>query len=197
MTVPCKQIFVPNYQQIANNVYDYIVQKTNILDSSDADTETLFWNWLTMEDVLINVPLLAKWVETTGATPRNMAILCVRETLLGQPVTESSSLHVDVDKSIRVLWPIRNCKGSSTHFYDVPREYLEYRETARGVGWLYVTQPGPFKFLGKGDYDLGPFVFDPNVAHGIHVEPDAGIPRLTLTIGFDADSDKSKTIDAW
>ena len=146
-----------------------------ILEYSSNTSLSAFWNFLNIEQLLCFVPELDQWLQQHSLVPNVMAITKLEPT-------GKSLLHVDYDPSVRVLWPIQNCTGSHTKFFDVDPMYWEKWYTAANVPYYAVMDSGPFKLL--ADVELTqPIVFNPGIAHSVDPNINLG-QRISFTIGF-------------
>jgi hypothetical protein len=178
-----KFLNIPNHEHVSNAVYDYVVNHTEILQ------KPVFWNWLDPEQVLTHVPDMARWFESKGVKPVLMALIYIE-------YTASDLTHIDVDPSFRVLWPIRNCAGSHTIFYNIDRKYFRRIHDHGAIYWELIKPDAPRKTMDFVELTQ-PVVFNPTLPHNIVLTQKLHGPRLSLTIGFDPQDPHSVNMDVW
>jgi hypothetical protein len=179
---------VENYQAISDEVYNYVVNHTEILKPR----VPVFFNDVDVLHMLKHVPILTAFLYQRSLTPKQIAVVVVMPGA-------TTTLHVDtIDPYVRLLWPVRNCAGARTKFYDVPRECLELEHNSLGASNIYYNIIEQRDWPPLGEVELTqPVIFDASVAHEVHPAPDATEPRITFTIGFDRDLPISKSVKAW
>lgn len=179
---------VENHQTISNEVYDYIVNHTDILKPR----EPVFFNDVDVYNMLKYTPIFTDFLQQSALSPTQIAVVVVMPG--AKPY-----LHVDtIDPYVRLLWPVRNCAGAQTKFYDVPRDCLELEHNSLGSSNIYynIVQQKDWDPLGEVELTQ-PVVFDASVAHAVYPALNATEPRITFTIGFDRDLPISKSVKAW
>ena len=176
MTITYKFLDVPDHQQISNDVYKYMVRHTNFLKTSE------FWNWTDYKDLLRHVPALDAWLQSKNLNPDMIAIIQSYWNM--EQEANLNSLHVDVDQALRILWPIKNCHGTTTKFYDIGSQYLKLTTLEEGTEYYEITSAGPWNVI--DEFELcQPVLFNPGVAHCIFLNRKMTQPRWSMTIGFD------------
>jgi hypothetical protein len=179
---------VDNYQAISDEVYDYVVNHTETLKSKTP----VFFNDVDVFHMVKHTPMFTKFLQQHSLIPKQIAVVVVLPNAL-------PDLHVDtIDPYVRLLWPVKNCTGARTKFYDVPRECLKLEHNTRGSSNIYYTIIEQRDWASLGEVELTqPVIFDASVAHEVHPAPNATEPRISFTIGFDRDLPISKSIKAW
>jgi len=176
-----KFVNIPNYQFISNKMYSYIVNNTDII-SGEA-----IWNWTNTEQVLRAVPELDKAITNLGLEIERISIIKTK------PKT-NIRIHIDYDKEPRMLWPISNCQGSYTKFFNVdPANIVEQRGVKNDIYYL-ITKPELAEQIDSLEL-VSPVIFKPCVAHGVWTNPTYDTPRLTMTIKFKNSTDHVFTAD--
>ena len=184
-----KFLNVKNHQILSNEIYDYLNKRTNLLS-----TPQLCFIDLDVKDVIKNVRSVRKFLATHKLVAKRLIIIMV-------PPGKTQDLHFDkhfdrLEPYVRILWPIRNCQGSTTKFFnsDPAKANLYYlknkipyygtgdRLTSRMIDQFELTQP---------------LVFDSGVAHSVHTASDATKYRISFSIGFDEDLEISQSVDSW
>jgi hypothetical protein len=179
---------VENHQAISDEVYNYVVNHTEILKPKTP----VFFNDVSIMSMLRHTPLLKDFLQQRLLEPRQISVVVV-------PSDMDPYLHVDtIDPYVRLLWPVKNCAESKTKFYDIPREYLELDHDSGGSTNTYfnITESRDWASLGEVELTQ-PVIFDASVAHAVHPAPDAIGHRISFTIGFDRDLPISKSVKAW
>jgi hypothetical protein len=179
---------VENHQAISDEVYNYVVNHTEILKSK----VPLFFNDVSIMSMLRHTPLLKNFLQQNLLEPKQIAVVVVASNMVPY-------LHVDtIDPYVRLLWPVKNCIGTRTKFYDIPREFLELEHNIKGSSSIYYNIIKQCDWEPLGEIELTqPVVFDASVAHKVIPAPNATEPRISFTIGFDKDLPISKSVKAW
>ena len=179
---------IDNYQKISDDIYNYVVNHTEILKVKT----TVFYNDVPPTHIVQHVPSLKQFLDDNFLTPTLTAVIVV-------PPDEKNNLHVDsIDPYVRILWPVRNCQGSLTKLFDVPRECLEsdfYPVGSTGIFYRIVeTRDWPL----IAEIELSqPILIDVSIAHEVYPAPNATEPRISFTVGFGRDLAISKSIKSW
>lgn len=95
-------------------------------------------------------------------------------------------MHIDERANARLLWPIRNCAGSYTRFFDVADSDIEYRTGGQGdkkFGYYHIKNPRNAVMIGSVELTQ-PIVFEPSIPHDVLSNVDCKEPRLTMTLAF-------------
>jgi len=179
-----KFLDIPNHEVIGTAVYDYVVNHTDILQTP------VFWNWVNHDDLLAHVPELRAWTQEQNLTVIRIAIIYIE-----YPADDLT--HVDDDQHIRVLWPIKNCEHSYTVFYHIPKQYwTKVCDQHDGAYHYAVKENSPKKELAHIEL-VQPVVFNPALPHNVVLSKPLDGPRLSMTIGFDEQDPRSKSISNW
>ena len=174
-----KYIDIENQELISQKVYDYVVNKTSILQGNPKQV----WNNLDKEDFLIHVPELLEVFKEMGE-----GLIPFLITIFKIEPNSNVSVHTDGDKNIRLLWPVRNCLGSYTKFFEVDENYIEKRDDGQGKKYAHIINLEGAELLESVEL-VKPIVFKPWIPHGIWTNPTCKEPRLTLTIAFNKSLD--------
>ena len=180
---------VDNHQAISEQVYEYIINHTDILNSKRGP---VFYNDISPIHMVQHVPLLEKFLNDNFLIPTTAAVIVL-------PPGRTNTLHVDtVDPFVRILWPVKNCQGSLTKLYDVPRECIEltYFPLESSTTYYNIVGDRDWPLLDEIEL-LQPVLIDVSVAHEVNLAPNATEPRISFTLGFDRDLPISKSIKAW
>jgi hypothetical protein len=161
---------IPNYSLISDKVYSYILNKTDIISGN------AIWNWTNLQEVLNEVPELKIALD-------NLELEIDRISIIKANPGATIRIHIDYDKAPRMLWPIRNCQGSYTKFFNVdPANIIEQRGVKNDIYYL-ITKPELAKQIDELEL-VAPVIFKPWIAHGVWTNPDCTGHRLTMTIKF-------------
>jgi hypothetical protein len=179
---------VENHRAISDEVYSYVTEHTEILKPRNP----IFFNDVDVFSMLKYTPLLAEFLQQQSLIPKQISVVVV-------PSDMDPYLHVDtIDPYVRLLWPVKNCIGARTKFYDVPRECLKLEHNIMGSSNIYYNITEQQEWASLGEIELTqPVIFDASVAHEVHPAPDATEPRISFTMGFDRDLPISKSVKAW
>jgi hypothetical protein len=181
-----KFLDVDNFQAIGNQMYEFVANHTDILKPK---TPTFFTD-VNISHALTHAPLLKEFLDNQFLVPTKMSVIVV-------PADMEPYLHVDtLDPFVRILWPVRNTAGSTTKFYDIPREYLELTSFLDSVWYYNITKNRDWEQLAEFELSA-PLVFDASVAHAVHPATDATGHRISFSVGFDRDLPISKSVKAW
>jgi hypothetical protein len=182
-----KFLEVDNFHAISDEVYNYVVNHTDILKSQ----EPVFFTDTDVQHALEHVPLLSDFLNQRLLIPTKFSIIVV-------PANMDPYLHVDTkDAFVRILWPVRNCKGSRTKFYDIPRKYLKLSRLPN-EGVIYYDIIKQHNWEQVDEFELSaPLIFDASVAHAVHPAPDATGHRISFSLGFDRELPISQSVNAW
>ena len=179
---------VENHQAVSNEVYNFVVNHSNILTPS----RPVYFNDVSIPGMLTHTPMLVDFLQQSSLVPEKIAVVVVAPGA-------KSELHVDtIDPYVRILWPVKNCAGARTKFYDIPKEFLVLNsEPAASTNTYYdISEQRDWPVLEEVEL-IQPIVFDASVAHAVHPAPDATENRISFTIGFDKDLSISKSVKAW
>ena len=178
---------VDSHQAIGEEVYNYVVNYTDILKPH----WPLFFTDTNVQHTLEHTPLLKNFLNQQSLVPTKFSVIVV-------PASMDPYLHVDTeDAFVRILWPVKNCAGSRTKFYDISRKYLKLTCFPDG-GVIYYNIIKQKNWKQVDEFELSaPLVFDASVAHAVHPAPDATGHRISFSVGFDRDLPISKSVNAW
>ena len=182
-----KSLGIDDHQAISDEVYGYVINHPDLLSSK----KNYFFNQ-PVSYMLTRCPLLLEFLKKQQLTPVLLGIIvCNNQRELG--------MHRDNDGTypwLRILWPIRNCQGSTTKIWKVPDGAGTI--TSDSMGTLFV------EFLDNQERELieefelvSPVLFDSSSAHSVRPNAEIKEHRISLTIGFDRDLPISKSIKAW
>ena len=163
-----KKLDIPNHQIISDKMYDFVVNKTKILQKG------IFWTYVNVFQVFDEIPDLKVITDSLDINVAAMAVIWAPPGLEG-------AIHIDYGKDTRILWPIKNCEGSYTRFFNVDPSYVEVARLPNNEPYYIITQPEPYEVLDNLELTQ-PAVFDSSIAHGVYTNPMYTEPRLTFTI---------------
>ena len=172
--IPFKFISVGNQQLISDKLYDYVVQHTDILKNEHP------WNTLNKEHVLSFVPELAAELKKVIDADITMISIVYRKAKV------HGGIHIDSGKLTRILWPVRNCAGSYTKFFDLNGNDIIEKSGPEGDKFLAIGNTYPLTEIASIELS-SPVVFDSSIPHGVYTNPVSLEPRLTATIAFSKD----------
>jgi hypothetical protein len=190
MRLTHKFLDIDNHQIISDEIYNFVSNHTDLLNSE----EKFCFHDVDVANTLKHTPLLQKFLKEKLLQP----------TMIGIVVTHAdspSNLHADfvnilTATYIRILWPVKNCHGSRTVFYDVPKEHLKVVDQPNGKKYYSVPTDQDWAYL--NEFELSsPVVFDTIVPHEVVPAPNSTDHRISCSIGFNKDLLLSKSFDAW
>jgi hypothetical protein len=167
---------IVDHELVSEKLYQYILNHTNILDE-----DHVRWITLELDHVLSHVPELQQ--ATKQVIPARIIMVAIFYT----PAKFEGGVHVDHGPlDYRILWPVHNCKGSSTRFFDLNGNKITEEYTSEGNPYYVIEDKHPLVEIANV-VTTAPFLFNTKTAHGIYTNPEFDQPRLTATIGFDLD----------
>jgi hypothetical protein len=179
---------VANHQAISDQVYKYICNDTDILNTR----YPVVFTAVSIPHILQHVPLLKNFLEQRFLTPTLISIVVVTPN-------EPPYIHVDhIDPFVRILWPVMYCEGSKTKFYDIPKEFWKLNSPPQATTNPYyeITEERDWPILDEIEL-IEPIVFDASFAHAVHTNKNAPGNRISFTMGFDRNLPISKSVKAW
>jgi hypothetical protein len=178
-----KFLDIPEYRSIADKVYAYIVNNTDIISTN------AFWNWTNQQELLAQIPELKLALDNLHLEVQRISIVKVEPK-------QHIRIHIDWDKEPRILWPIRNCQGSHTKFFKIDPDNVIEQRGVKGDTYYLITRPELAEQIDSLEL-TAPVVFTPGVAHGVWPNPDYNEPRLTMTIKFKTDTDFAMDLEKY
>jgi hypothetical protein len=167
-----KYLDIENHELISDKLYQYVLTHTDILKNK------IYWNTLDLEHVLEHVPEL----KTTLNKIIHSRIVLV--AIFYTPPGFSGGAHIDAGPlEHRVLWPVHNCKGSYTKFFDLNGNQLVEKMTDGNDPYYLVEGDNPLIEIASAE-TTKPLVLHVKSVHGIYTNQEYTQPRLTATIGF-------------
>ena len=181
-----KFLDISDHQAVSDEIYEYLI--TEVLNKKSF----MYYIELPISRVLLCCPLLVDFLNKHYLTPTLMAII------VADSKEESLPIHRDNDGSmpfIRVLWPIRNCQGSRTRFWNMPDNG---RLTTDSNGVIYTEFPNIQGRELIAEFELtSPVLLNVSIPHSVHPNPDLPGLRISFSMGFDRDLPISKSLKAW
>jgi len=165
---------VENQQLISDKLYNFIISKTNIIENCYS------WNDLNLIELKKYVPeLFLELEKIIDSTITMAAVVCRCANSGGEP-------HIDYSKAARVLFPIKNCQGSYTKFYNLNGNTIIEKIGSKGNKWFEYSKEFPLIETHSVEL-IKPIIFDSGIMHGVVVNPNCAEHRLTLTVRFKKD----------
>lgn len=167
---------VPDHQAISNKLHQYVVNKTNILEVTK---DVGRWTDLDVDSVLTDIPELS--AELAKLVDHPITLIAI----LAYPLGSNIPVHLDVGSyKYRILWPVLNCTGSYTKFYNQNGNNL-IRKFSAVTGGPYITNENRYPLLEIDSCELtAPVVINTQILHGVISNPTATGHRLSATFGF-------------
>jgi hypothetical protein len=180
---------IDNHQPIGDEMYNFLLTQSDSLPPRP--TNRSYYFGLNVTHALKNCPLLAKFLIEQQLAPVVMAIvICNNHNKL--------ELHTDldgVDPYVRILWPVKNCQGSKTQFWQVP-EGSGQLHSDKGILFTAFLEDHKQELIAEFELNA-PVVMDVSVPHCAYPNPELEGDRISLIIGFDRDLPISKSVKAW
>jgi hypothetical protein len=165
---PFKFLNLVDHQIISNKLYDYIVNDTSVLDSK------VTWNELNYKKVLKSIPELKAVADSFNLEISMIAVV---------KLTASGILHVDYAGDVRFLWPVHNCRGSKTVFYNLNDSKLQKKLGVNNLPYIEISNPELCTVSDELEL-TEPIVFDSGIPHKVFINEENTDIRLSATIGF-------------
>jgi hypothetical protein len=163
-------IEVPNWKIISEKVYNFVID-TDIIKNQ--------FSWNT-----INPKMLFKSVEELESSFDHLNLKIKTTAIIYRKPFYQGGIHIDSGIGIRALIPIRNYEGSYTKFFDVDNDKIKISYGKEGDKFYQIPNSAVKKEIASIESKI-PFVFNPQIPHGVYTNLHCNLPRLTLTIGFD------------
>ena len=164
---------IENHQAISESIKKYLIDHTSVFE------EKLMWKFLDVNQLISHVPEIEKIFSAFDLK------ISIAAAVYRKPFSQGG-IHIDTSEFYRVLFPVMNCQGSKTKFF----EYDETKFRAGGGGDgdknLTLIQGQQLKFL--DEFELSrPVIFNPKIPHGVYSNPVCKEPRVSITFGFNKD----------
>jgi hypothetical protein len=183
-----KYLDIPNHQEISDEVYNYVVNCTNILQP----IHSRFYTDINIPHILKYSPSLSEFLNQRFLVPDFILVWAV-------PPWAVPYVHVDfIDPCVKLIWPAQNCAKSQIKFYDVPKEFLKLNVDPREPtnNYYEITEERDWPVLEEANL-IRPIAFDASVAHAVYTAPDVTEYRISFTLEFNKDLFVSKSFEAW
>jgi hypothetical protein len=168
-----RYLSIKNHAIISDKLYQFVQTKTDILEKK--------WSWTTVDKdlVLAFVPELASSLELFVQSNKIAQI-----SFIYRPPGSQGPPHIDSKKLVRILWPVKNCEGSYTKFFDLNNNEVVSKLDEEGNTYLHINDKNPMPEIHAVELNR-PIVFDTGVPHGVYTNPRLTGPRISATISFD------------
>ena len=182
-----KPLSIANHQAISDEVYDYVVNQTEVLTGKE-----YYFTQQNISYLLRHCPLLVEFLKKHELSPVFVGIiLCSNRRKL--------PMHRDHDGEkpwLRLLWPVRNCQGSKTKIWQVPQGAGTSTADLNNIIFTYFPPNQERELIDEFEL-VSPVIFDASSPHSVESNPKLKDLRISLTIGFDQDLPISKSFKAW
>jgi len=168
-----KFIDIPGYELISDKIYDYIVSKTDVIKSP---AEFGSWNRVNTNEMLELIPEIQTVLHNFDLEAERITIIKINPHV-------NLPIHIDSDRHPRMLWPVRNCQGSYTKFFNVDKNNIVTKVGAKGDVYNLILNPESAVQIDQLELTQ-PVIFDPTIPHGVWTNPEFDGYRLTMTIKF-------------
>jgi hypothetical protein len=177
-----------NYSMISKKIYNYIVNYTEILKTKSPRDDWGHWYSVDDKDIQSYFPELIDYFDSINLQIKYVVIIYSPAGMQGMLHIDGKTRNGNDDLPLRCLWPIKNCEGSFTKFFDTDATNVEEKTIPSGYAYLEVL-PGPITEIGAIELTQ-PVIFNPNIAHGVFTNPNFSDGRISLTIGFHNSDDQ-------
>ncbi len=168
-----KFIELNNEETITRKLNEYVEKFTDILQTGRS------WTPVKTETVFSYVPELLDSLKKYTSLSIDISAFVFRP-----PGYEEA--HLDGIIETRLLYPVRNCAGSFTKFYDLNGNSVTKMVEAKGNVWWKIGKEFPLKEIDRLELTK-PVFFNAGVPHGVQTPAGNG-PRLTFTCSFKGDA---------
>ena len=174
MNKPFKKLTDQKWTGISSQVLKFVISHTTVLQND------IFWNLVEWQDVVSSSPALQEFLSRNSLDVRNASVIYIDQ----KDAAFNRKIHVDIDKAKIILFPLLNCGGSRTVFYDVDDSELqiEWQENNSDLRYLGVGQ-GAYREIGSFTLDC-PVAMDTGIPHAVHVDSSAIFPRVSFAMRF-------------
>ena len=200
MQKPFEFLDIPNHSQVSEEMLQFVEQHTDIVNDCPQ-----FWNPVDISTVLAHVPSLKHFLAQIKLIPIQISVIVF------DPSTMYTRIHSDpLDTYVRLLWPVKNCLGSVTRFYDIPQHLMvegnktEWKDISKkhldhytnvDQGVYYPPLNSEWPVIDQLELSA-PVAFDGSVPHGVYPAAEPGI-RISFSVFFDPNLPISKYVKAW
>lgn len=161
---------VKNQEELSGKIYNYLK------DHTDVFTKKLSWLNIDIKNLIEHIPEFEEAMKVVTDSPISFA------SVIYKAPGHDGGEHIDYSRAVRVLFPIKNCQGSYTKFFDLNGNSV--RDVRTDVAtWIEIDRKFPLKEIASVELTQ-PIVFDSGVPHGVFTNPLCNDPRLTITVGF-------------
>lgn len=167
---------IKNYQDISEKIYHYVKNHTNILN------DKIFWNNLDFDDVMVQIPEIDEAFKELNLFVRKFSIIYADAGFEGGIHIDHSPLDPEPAPA-RCLWPVKNCQGSETKFFDVDEKFITLRYLENQMPYLHIDETGIRGEIGSFELTQ-PLIFNPGIPHGVWTNKNYTEPRLSATMAF-------------
>jgi hypothetical protein len=170
-----------DYALISNKIYDYIVNNTKILEIESSRTDWAHWHSVDLAALTTSCPELLEYFDSVNLQIKYAVAIYTPVGVQGMIHRDGRTFTENDKMPLRCLWPIKNCKGSYTKFFNTGRAQLQDKVTP--TGYWYREVVGPVTEIDAVEL-TSPVIFNPDVAHGVFTNPGCNEGRISFTIGF-------------
>ena len=163
---------IENHEIISKKFYEYVIKNTDILEKK--------WDWNTLDcvKVLEYIPEL----KVSCAKIINHPITMI--AIIHRNARQAGGVHIDVGGyNYRILWPVSNCQGSYTKFFDLNGNNIIEKKGPEGDTFLTFEKKNTLIEIDALEL-VAPAVFNTRTPHGVWTNPTCNESRLTATIQF-------------
>lgn len=161
-----------NIELISSKIYQWVIQE-KILERN------IFFTKIDFKKLLNDVPELFDAIRYLELLPTNGYIVSIRPGF-------SADIHVDSKNfKLRILFPVYNCKNTSTRFHNVPKEFIKFVKS-NNLTYYTITDPGPFDII--DEVELTTFtIINTQIPHSI-LKSNSALPDYRVSLTFEVEN---------
>lgn len=173
-----------DYVELEN--WDLIQQKLNAwIDTTDLVQTGYFWNTVSVIKLMTAVPELRQSLSRMNVFCTYAAVIIAYNRGYTEGYLEN--IHVDdmFGVSARLQLPVRNTKGSFTHFFSAPKDKIQKRLLPNGHAFYWIDK-NDAKHMTKVCIDR-PTYIRTSEPHAVQVNSECPDERITITLRLNKD----------
>lgn len=178
-----KEIEIDNYELIRKEIYDYIINKTSILDTDR------FWTLSNYREMLVDCPMLSQYIE------KFVKLDVIYIGLVKVDNATQEVIHIDTDNTCKLLLPILNSDSAETRFYNTPKQECKNTPLYDYGFDIFTSTRTKDEMIGKIVVKQ-PTILNAAIAHSVHILSNKKLPRITCSIGVNHTDDRKNFVDS-
>jgi len=140
---------VPNYKIISTKFDNFLIHHTDFLYRALGAEYPMKWDFLDTKKLEPYIPELFDYLKQNNIDIFFLAAIGIKpSSVVGTHVDT-----IDKNSSVRIIWPVSNCKHSLIYFYEAEKKYYKKQ---LGEAWLSDEEPPENSDTGYYDVEDGP-----------------------------------------